>query len=122
VTVDYKIRIENGGLTISQHVDGAASPGNSQSQGVSGNLTILGNSFAGSKAAKTAASGGNPPGSLIGGNPPGSLIGGNPPGSLIGGGAPTSGDITVFGPVVIDAAGLIHRCPSGRTSEEKGKE
>jgi hypothetical protein len=125
VTVDYKIRIENGGVTITQHVDGAASSGRTPSRAVAGNLTILGTSFAGSKAAKQGSGdpgsliGGGDPGSLIGGGDPGSLIGGGDPGSLIGGGDPASGQIAIFGPIVIDACGLVHTHLAGQTPQQK---
>ncbi|HEY7388514.1 MAG TPA: hypothetical protein VH640_08395 [Bryobacteraceae bacterium] len=134
MTVDYKIRIENGGVTITQHVDGAASSGRTPSRAVAGNLTILGTSFAGSKAAKQGSGdpgsligsgdpgsliGGGDPGSLIGGGDPGSLIGGGDPGSLIGGGDPASGQIAIFGPIVIDACGLVHTHLAGQTPQQK---
>jgi hypothetical protein len=138
LTVDYKIRIENGGVTITQHVETTASSSNStQPQAVAGQLNILATSFAGSKAAKAAAQAGTPPGPLIGGTPlgpliggtpPGPLIGGTPPGPLIGRGAPeagpdtASGQITIFGPVVIDATGLLHRCQTSQAFQEKHKE
>jgi hypothetical protein len=124
VTVDYQIRIESGGVTITQHVDAAVSSGGTQSHAVRGTLTILGNSFAASKAANAAAQGGVPAGSLgPGGIPAGSLgPGGIPAGSLGPGGnsdPSASGQIAIFGPVVIDVAGLVHKSLTGQTSQEK---
>jgi hypothetical protein len=135
LTVDYKIRIENGGVTITQHVETAGSSNSTQPQAVAGNLTVLATSFAGSKAAKAATQGGDPVGQL--GHPP--LPGGDPVGQLghpplpggdpvgpLGRGAPdassASGQITIFAPVVIDATGLLHKCQTSQTSEEKHKE
>jgi hypothetical protein len=125
MTVDYKIKIESGGVSITQHVDGAAPEVSGKSKANSGMLTLLGTSFASSKAAaaaRAAGQGGNAPGDIGGGgNPPGDIGGGgNAPGDIGGGGgAPAQGQIVIFGPVVVDATGLVHKCLTEEPSKEK---
>lgn len=127
MTVDYKIRIDNGGVSITQHVDTAAPCASVTPAAVGGTFTLLPTSFVAcnaTAAARGAGQGGNAPGDTgPGGNAPGDTgPGGNAPGDTGPGGGAGQGQIVVFGPVVVDAAGLIHKSLTEQRSEEKHEE
>jgi hypothetical protein len=135
VMIEYKIHFEAGGVKITQRVDTGASSGSASSQSTENPLTLLGNSLRASKAAATARAAGrgggavdplgsgsgaaDPLGSGSGAvDPLGSGSGAvDPLGS--GSGSAGQGQAVVFGPLVIDATGMIHRYLTEQAPKEK---
>jgi hypothetical protein len=107
--IEYKISFENGTVVIHQRVepDAPSLKPNTESTATSG--VQLGTSFAASSA-PAAGSGGTPPAGLGGGGtPPAGLGGGGTPPPGLGGGGTEQGQVVVFGPIVIDASGLLSK-------------
>jgi hypothetical protein len=127
VTIEYKIKFENGGVSITQQVNTDDSPGNGNAQGTGDSMTQLGVSYPVTQAAagQAAGRGGNAPGDIgSGGNAPGDIgSGGNAPGDIgSGGGLPAQGQIIVFGPIVVDATGRIQGSLNGPSSIQQQEE
>jgi len=110
VTIEYQIYFEAGSVKITQRVDTGASSVNASPRIYGSTVRVLPNSKA-AAAARAAGSGGSLSDPLGSG---GSLS--DPLGS--GGDAGSAGQIIVFGPVVIDALGLLHRCSTESASNE----
>jgi hypothetical protein len=114
VTVDYKITIENGAVSIMQHVDGAAVESGAKPQAVASTLNLLSTSFASSKA-KVAGTGGN-----AGDQPGPGGNAGDQPGP--GGNGNGQAGVVVFGPIIVDATGLMQKSLTEQLSKEKNVE
>jgi hypothetical protein len=105
VKVEHKIRIESGGITITQHVD-AASYGGVSSPATAGELKLLGTNFKTTQAAESQTA-----------TPKfGSSADTGPFGDTPSAG---QGQTVIFGPVVIDATGLIEKCLKEQASKQK---
>jgi hypothetical protein len=109
MVIEYKVSFENGAVTISQRVEpDAPSPQPiSGSNGLVG--TRLGNTFPGTNAAASGGGNTDPTDSGGGNTDPTDSGGGNTDPTDSGGGGKQQGQVVVFGPIVIDASGLIAR-------------
>jgi hypothetical protein len=114
VTIEYKIRFEADGVTITQRVepDGATAPLKNTGSGDQGGITTLGNSQSESRAAAAGAGGNSSQAGGSAGSPP--ITGGGGPALRplsaetppdTGGGGPGLGgaQVVILGPLVIGA-------------------
>jgi hypothetical protein len=106
--IEYKISFENGTVVIHQRVEPDPPSPQATTESTAHGVQ-LGNSYPASST-PASGSGNTPPTGLGGGNtPPTGLGGGNTPPTGLGGGATEQGQIVVFGPIVIDASGLLSK-------------
>jgi uncharacterized membrane protein len=106
--IEYKISFENGTVVIHHRVEPDVPSPTQTTQSNAAHGVQLGTSYPASST-PAAGSGNTPPTGLGGGGntPATGLGGGNTPPTGLGGGGTGQGQVVVFGPLVIDASGLL---------------
>jgi len=107
MVIEYKISFENGTVVIHHRVEPDASSAQPVTQSSSTGGVLLPNQFPGRNVPGSGGGGGDPTGKGGGGGDPTGKGGGGGDPTGKGGSGPDQGQIVVFGPVVIDASGLL---------------